>query len=277
MRDIEIEQPAMKRYLLGQLDEDGKRQLEEQFVTDAEFREIALVVEDDLIDDYLAGLLPADEKTRFDRHYLSAPRQRQALAMAKALRDYALESEATAFLPAPTEEPGRKIRVLLYGQRWLPTLAIAASLLIITAIAWGLIRWRWGTNRPTFNMEVSVLNKRPLGGEPALSVTLKDALDRAPQQGQKVSLPDGINIVQLQLKIARQNYQRYQATLHVVDGPEVFTVGDLTAEETAEGHLIKLRIPARLLGPKDYILSISGLTDDGRVESIADYFFRVVR
>lgn len=278
MRDINKEQSTIKQYLLGHLNKDGQRLFEEQFVTDAEFREVVLVIEDELIDDYLAGLLPADEMARFESHYLSAPRQLQELTLAQALREYAVQSEATEPTLA-AEVPDYKTLGRLPGRRWLPALAIAALVLIAIVVSWSLIRkWRWGDDqRLALNAEVSALNRQPYGGEPTVSMTLMNILSRDPQQGQKVSIPVGKNIVQLQLKIPPQKYQSYQATLRVNDGPEIFTVGDLTAEKTEEGYLIKLRIPARLLSPEDYTLSVSGLTAEGRLESVADYFFRVVK
>lgn len=278
MRDIDKEQPAIKEYLLGHLDEDGRRRFEEQFVTDSEFREVALVVEDELIDDYLAGLLPADERASFDIHYLSAPRQLEEFTLARALRDYALRSEEPERVSA-AKDSDHKAHQRLPDRRWLPALAIAALVLIVIAVSWVSIRtWhRDDDQRLALNAEVSALNRQPYGGEPTVSMTLTNALSRNPQEGQKVPIPDGISVVQLQLKIPPQNYQSYQATLRVIDGTEVFTVGDLKAEETQEGRLIKLRLPARPLNAEDYILSVSGLTAEGLMEGVTDYFFRVVK
>jgi hypothetical protein len=277
MRDLDQEQPTIKQYLLGHLERDRQWQFEEQFVTDAEFRELVLMIEEELIDDYLAGLLPADEKADFDNHYLSGPRQLQELTLAKALREYAMESAATA--PATDAKESRHwILNLLFGRRWKPTLVIASLLLVTGVISWTWIkRWHWGGQQPTLNSEISLLNKTPYSAEPTFSVTLTNFLTRSPRQEQKFSIPSGINIIQLQLQIPPLQYQSYQATLQLNDGPEVFTVGDLKAEETGEGRFINLRLPARIFSPGDYILSISGLNTNRRPESVADYFFRVVK
>src|ERR1044071_6037995 len=73
MIDIDKEQPTIKQYLLRRLDEEGQQRFEERFVTDSEFREVALVVEDELIEDYLAGLLTATQTSEISR----APHQGQ--------------------------------------------------------------------------------------------------------------------------------------------------------------------------------------------------------
>lgn len=275
MRDIDKEQPMIKRYLLGRLDEDDRRRFEEQFITDSEFREVALIVEDELIEDYLAELLPADERASFDSHYLSAPRQIQEFTLARALRDYALWGEATEPLSA-AKEPEHKTHER--GRRWLPVFASVALVLIVLAVSWSVRKWRWGGDqRLALNAEVSALNRQPYGEEPAISMTITSALSRDSQQGQKVPVLDRMDVVELKLKIPTQQYQSYQATLRVHGGTDVFTVGDLKAEETEEGSIVKLRMPARLLSAEDYILSLSGSTADSQLEGVADYFFRVVK
>lgn len=278
MTDLDQAQPTIRRYLLGRADEAGSEQFEERFVRDAEFREAALIVEEELIDDYLAGLLSADDRSRFDAHYLAGPRQRQELTLAHAIREYALENAA----PGPTVVPkptGRKLLDFITDRGGLPALAGAALLLVAVA---GLLAWwvgSWHGNEPQLVTADTIarLNRPPYNTEPALSVPLTGFLDRASGQGQKFAVPAGVDIVQLQLALPATPYQSYQATLRVTDGAELFTVGDLSAQQTEAGRLLNLRLPARLLTPRDYTLSVSGRTTDGRAESVADYYFRVLR
>lgn len=278
MTDLDQAQPTIRRYLLGRLDDAGREQFEERFIKDAEFREAALIVEEELIDDYLAELLPADEQARFDAHYLAGPRQRQELTLAQAIREYALEKAAAvpAVVPKP---PGGKLLDFLTGRGWLPALVVAAVLIVAVVGSW--VWWvnGWQGNEPQVVTADAIarLNKPPYSTEPALSVPLTGFLNRASGQGQKFAIPAGIDIVQLQLALPATPYQSYQATLRVTDGAELFTVGDLNAQQTEAGRLLNLRLPARLLTPRDYTLSVSGRTTDGRAESVADYYFRVLR
>jgi hypothetical protein len=278
MTDLDQAQPTIRRYLLGRLDDAGRERFEERFVTDAEFREAALIVEEELIDDYLAGLLPADERARFDAHYLAGPRQRQELTLARAIREYALENAAAGPTVLP-KSPGRKLLDLLTGRGWLPALVVATLLLVAVAgpLLWWASKWQGDETQLITAADIARLNKPPYSTEPAFSVPLTGFLNRASGQGQKFAVPAGIDIVQLQLALPATPYQSYQATLRVTDGAELFTVGDLGAQQTEAGRLLNLRLPARLLTPRDYTLSVSGRTADGRADSVADYYFRVLR
>jgi hypothetical protein len=278
MIDLDQKQSTIRRYLLGRADEAGSEQFEERFVRNAEFREAALIVEEELIDDYLAGLLSADDQARFDAHYLAGPRQRQELTLAQTIREYALANPVPG--PAVTPEPTwRKVVDFIMGHGGLP--ALVAATLLLVALA-GLLAW-WVSSRHGNEPQlvtadaVARLNKPPYNAEPALSVPLTGFLDRASGQGQKFAVPTGIDIVQLQLALPGTPYQSYQATLRVTNGEELFTVGDLSAQQTEAGRRLNLRLPAHLLTPRDYTLSLNGQTTEGRTESVADYYFRVLR
>lgn len=281
MKDIEKEHPTIKQYLLGRLDEEGRQRFEEQFVSDSEFREAALVVEGELLDDYLAGTLDPGERESFVNHYLSVPRHEEELELTKALRDYVLQGErlslrASADAPPPQTRHRRGAR--FSGRRWVPALGVAALLLIalLTTLKFAG-RLFLSDPHASLNAEVALLNKQPRSGAAPLTMPLTYVNRRGAQEAQKISVPGGINFVELQLNLPGQDYQRYQAVLRFNDGAEVFTVGDLQAEDADGGQAIKLRVPARLLTTQDYIVIVRGLASEGRAEDVAEYFFRVVR
>lgn len=278
MTDLDQAQPTIRRYLLGHLDEAGREQFEERFVNDAKFREAALIVEEELIDDYLAGLLPPDDEAHFDAHYLAGPRQRHELMLAQGIREYALE-RAAAGPAVMSKPPGRKLFDFLTGRRWLPALVGAAVLLVVVGGLWVWWVSGWRGNEPQLVTADTIarLNKPPYSAESALSVHLTGFLNRATGQGQKFAVPTSVSIVQLQLALPATQYPSYQATLRMTDGAELFTVGDLNAQQSDAGRLLNLRLPARLLTPGDYTLSVSARTTEGHPESVADYYFRVVR
>lgn len=82
----------IKRYLLGELPEDARQQIEERLISDDEFYKNYItaedVVEDDLIDRYVGGEMSERERERFDRIFLSTRQRFEKLRLAQSLQDY---------------------------------------------------------------------------------------------------------------------------------------------------------------------------------------------
>lgn len=97
---------TMVRYLLGELPAQEGAQLEERCLSDDEFFEQMLAVENELIDNYLRGRLSSSEKERFERHFLASPQQREKVDFARTLL-HAINQMPPASASAPTRQPSR--------------------------------------------------------------------------------------------------------------------------------------------------------------------------
>jgi hypothetical protein len=123
-------QLRLKSYLLGDLNAEERQRLEERLMTDsATFEELSWN-EDELIDDYLGGILTRPEKEKFESYFLSAPERQRKLSFAKHLKRYVAEHESTA----GSWTPGRSSRQSFWGipvpvMQW----ALAASAILIIA------------------------------------------------------------------------------------------------------------------------------------------------
>lgn len=133
------------RYLLGQLSDEEAERLDEMSITDDETAARLRVVEDDLVDAYVRGVLPPEVRERFERVYLATPRRRERVEFAQQFRR-ALETPGTpAADPAPVRPTppdvarplassdsasvSTEVRVARPPGRWL---AWAAAILAIT-------------------------------------------------------------------------------------------------------------------------------------------------
>ena len=89
---------AIRQYLLGRLnDQDAlEDSLSLQILADDELSDIADVIEDELIEDYLDGTLSATDKKAFEEYFLSPVERKEKLRLAKLLRDH-LASKAEVF------------------------------------------------------------------------------------------------------------------------------------------------------------------------------------
>jgi len=282
MVEIDDIQASVREHLLGRVKGEAREPFEEKFLTDAEFRETVLLIEEELIDDYTAGLLSETDRESFIKQYVNAPGHKQdvqftALLRNTAIQDQAIETKGSRTI-TPQPQPAKSSWLHVFRrERSIP---LAAGALVVTAllIFWsGIASWIWRDRIADLSAEVALLNKQPLGNQPSFPVALRLIGKRTPEDEQKISIPSGTSIVELRCPLPNGSYGSYQATLRVVNGGEVFAVDKLQAEATGDGKTLHLRIPARVLMPQDYIFSVKGLTADGRLEDVADYFFRIVK
>jgi hypothetical protein len=87
----------VSQFLLGEVSEEQKAQLEERFFNDDEYFDYMLALEDELIDDYAQGALSKHERELFEKRFLNSPERRSRVEFAKALHKTAsLETAAQA-------------------------------------------------------------------------------------------------------------------------------------------------------------------------------------
>jgi CHAT domain-containing protein/tetratricopeptide (TPR) repeat protein len=129
-------QDRIRRYLLGQLTDGAREEIEQDLLTNGELFEELLVVEDELIDEYLGGRLSADEQAGFEKHFLSTSERHEKLRFGKAFDKYLSTQAATASV---RELKPRRAQ-------WAWTQAFFASPLRIAAyavLALGLVLGIW--------------------------------------------------------------------------------------------------------------------------------------
>jgi hypothetical protein len=94
----------IRRYLLEDLSEEEREQIEQVLMSKDEFYQELLYSEDDLIDDYVFGRLPEEDQPKFKKRFLKVPQLRQSVSFTAALRKHALETKppVVAVEPAPS-------------------------------------------------------------------------------------------------------------------------------------------------------------------------------
>lgn len=103
---------SLTRYLLGDMPEEERARLEDDFLGDDTLFERVADAERDLVDDYVGGRLAARDRDRFEQHYLQLPGSRERLQTARLIareRDTraaaaAARSAAAATAPATPAE-----------------------------------------------------------------------------------------------------------------------------------------------------------------------------
>lgn len=132
----------MVRYLLGELSEAEQMEFAAQYFTDDKLYEQLCAVEVDLVDDYVRGELPANEREEFERHYLASPRRRQKTEVARVL--LALDDSTAPRARATTDQPSvrwwQSWLSFLRGPRLAMVLGAAAAVLLLVAGSWLAIK-----------------------------------------------------------------------------------------------------------------------------------------
>ncbi len=135
----------LRQYLLGETAPAAQQQIEEQLLRSDAVAEQLVLLEEELIDDYARGALPARELELFEQYFLTTDKRRNKLAAAQELVRYAsqIENRDEAMLGNPASaRPVLKQPVVHWWQGLFePWWKVAlATVLVLGAGIWG---WRW--------------------------------------------------------------------------------------------------------------------------------------
>jgi hypothetical protein len=269
------DQKLIRQYLLGDLDESKRQQFEDHIFTDREYFERALMIEDELVEDFVFDLLPPIDRAKFVEHFLSTPTQIQKLNVTRALQKYSRLAAARI--------PSRKDRLINFfrGRNLVVGVSLAAILLIASLVG------VWMSTRNSLQKELARLNNTGatgIQGDSGLGtsdyqINLIPIRVRSGNQTnlgsqQRILVPAGVQVVQLRLQLATDGNRDFQAELKKEPDSSLFTLRSVKA--TADGKLLIVRVPAKVLSPGEYQLILSGVFPDGQLQYVGSYVFRVV-
>ncbi len=300
------EKNLVRRYLLGDLPEAEQLSLEQNYFTDSEKFEQVWDLENELVDGYVRDGLTKQERTLFERNYLTTPRHQQRVAVAKSLLSAADETIAEEKAISEAHETTSWWANLLAIFQ-LPQMALgaAAALLLLTLV--GYWYFRGGglspeqiarnvpdvqppatsqtpvptpTSPPATTPSVAQATPAPQispTAQPAVPAVLAFVLGgslRKPGDVQPLTVPSGTKQVRLQMKLEGDDYSSYQFKLRSAGGREVLSQSALRPASNKKS--VAVSIPANKLAPGDYILTLSGVTSANETEEVNRYFFRII-
>lgn len=298
----------IRGYLLGQISSQDRSRVEERLMNDAAYFERSELAEDELIEAYVRGDLPIEERENVESHFLTTPERRQRVEMNRALRMVLADSS----LPLRTSAPVRLTGVRRMAARGL---ALAASLFIclgvICYLTWDVSRLRntaarqereWRQELAAQREQIRKLEEqlqhartqgfqretsRPsdsgaVAKRAVLSFLLSpDVVMRGSQsEGPSLLMASTEAPVQLQLAIepdADRRVANYGVVLKTTDGHQVWSASNLSVTRTGARRTMTLSLPAGVLAPGQYRLTLLAWMPNGGVEELDDYSFRVVQ
>lgn len=270
----------MRQFLLGQLDEKEREDLEQLVLSEVHTREKLSMVEDDLIEEYLEDSLADDERDEFLRQFLSIPHQRNKLKIAKSLRRLA-RADAEAMSVADTLQIERApIKQPPVSRGFLVYLPIAAGLVIaVTVGAIWLVKYRGNVAREkqiqTIESELAQLNAPGENVSADQIATLNVPAISPRSVAANTSLTLERQVLELWLPPGPKQTERYNAVIQRVGGQDKYQIPDLRLHDHAGEKAVRLRIFTRLLSPGTYRVRLNGLTPDGSVADTGEYNFEI--
>ncbi|MFN2533454.1 MAG: hypothetical protein ABR555_19400, partial [Pyrinomonadaceae bacterium] len=253
---------SLRRFLLGELSEQEREQLETRLLTDEVFNARLIDAEEMLIDDYLHNALPAADQGRFIAQYRTTAVQRRRLRIAESVRDYALargiQSSTTTQSKAKAGWFGKPKSKSPY---LLPISAVLVLVLVLSGI-WIIRRVQAPSiRREHFERELTALNagdRNEISPRQMQLVTLPPVSLRSVQAGADVSISGDVRVFELHLIWGRPEHPvSYLANLKKIGGSESFNVRLVRAEGSNNG-IIPFRIPASLVTPGLYQITLTG-------------------
>jgi hypothetical protein len=307
----------VRRFLLGEMSADERNAFEENFVVDDVSFEQIRVVEDELIESHVRGTLPAIEKEKFERSFLTTERRRNRVAFTRTMLDKVTRERATAGLKK-TEMAAAVPSVWdsIAGLFKSPQLAFGAAfaLLVLVFGGWFLLRTSNKTEivqqvTPTPTVQIKQPDqKQELPSD--LAEKTPDKTNASPDPNreglnkkqdsdpQKQDSSGGAPMLALfagtvrgEGKMSELNLPKNAsgANLQLNIGGEAYKSYRVEIVD-ADGNFVwrnnKLKasnstisffVPAAKLQGGDYMVKLSARNRQNETESVADYTFRVNR
>jgi len=111
-----------------------------------------------------------------------------------------------------------------------------------------------------------------------LSLFLSPSRIRSGGDTKRVTIKQDSAEVRLVLNLGeKRGYRSYRASILDSNGHQVWSRDGLLTPGKQASQVIILSIPARSLAEDNYGIGLSGLTKDGGVERVADYYFTVLK
>jgi anti-sigma factor RsiW len=305
----------MIRYLFGELSETERTEIERQYFTDAAVLGRLVQIEEDLIDDYARDRLAPELRQRFERAFLSQPGRQMRVQFGRALIARVDQTGAAMLSATPETSRSWWQRLGLSLGNRRPVLAFSMAmvlLLLVIGSIWLFIRSRRQSEgsapeqaaqssqqrqnqsesppaaEQNQNQELTVENQPPVNTNaphPApsasaapvfVSLALLGSSARSGDTGAKtLTIPKGTEQVHLSLEIEGNDYERYQVSLRMVGGGEIYRSDSPRPRITKSGATFNFSLATSKFISGDYLLSLKGAPKGADFEDVSKSLFRV--
>jgi len=265
------DESTIRSYLLGRLDSNSNlvESLDEQLLVDAGFSEMIDVIEDEIIEEYLEGMLNRDDRYAVESHFLRPPERQRKLQIARLLNSHFARELQTSKANSPETESTRNNsqyprQFSYFGVR----AGIATLVLLATSVAF-LVQVSRKSNARIRELSQSVAREQQRSAD--LNHSLQSARQLAepatvvlsllqPERRGDTPLPEvkigqGTANVHIEVALPSGNSGEYDVVLETTE--KTLWSRDRTRPFTSpDGAILILDVPSQLLRQGQYRLVI---------------------
>jgi anti-sigma factor RsiW len=263
------DEQLMISYLLGELTDEQRTEVERRYFDDDDWFECLTALEEELIRDYLRNELSPERRARFEARYLAVEELKQRVEESRVLMEA---------MPPAVAAPAKSS----WWASFIPLPAPAYALAACAVAALGLGIWlarensrlkgelsEYGTALAALREQIGQSRPQPV----TASFLLIPGLTRGAGGAGRLSLTPAVEQVELKLELRGPSASAvFRVSVQTLTGAEVSS-----QEVQPDGRFLVLRLPAANLEEDTYIVRVQEERPDGQFSDLDSYTFSVLR
>lgn len=276
----------IRRYLLGDLDEEEREQIEAQLLADEGMLGAISSLQDELIDDYALDVLSDRDRSLFDLNFVLSPERLHKLRCSTALATYteANFGKTTSMQASAPLNPQPGFSAFLGRHRLAVAISFGVLLLTIGYFGWKAYE-RYQLQKRLTELQVKQqqveqylanLNAQDLSARRSSMSTLRlRPLLRGSNDMNRVAISAATEILQLNLEVYENEFLVYQAMIETDEGNGLYSINNLRAQTDDGRKVVVLYLPSHLLPSGSYQIHLRGTSAQQQTSDIGDYPFQL--
>ena len=245
------DQQEIRRYLLGQLEDEEQQKIEDRLMTENDLFEELEISKDEIVEEYCAGELTTKERDWLEQHFLASPEGKRRRTFALALKHGRppISERVTLFDALQTQFSN-----LWRRQPWVVAIASAVVVLVVGGI---VLRATLSTPRSTSFLSLTLTNSSAIRSDETQPIA-------------RVSLPLNVDELRVTLMLPETPPSASSYRVEAVEGIKTLSVTG------SNSNSVSVTIPTSQLRRGQYALQLYATRANGREERVpGNYFFNV--
>lgn len=246
------DQQEIRRYLLGQLEDEEQQKIEDRLMTESDLFEELEISKGEIVEEYCDGELTTKERDWLEQHFLASPEGQRRRTFALALKHGARSIPKRVTL---VERVQTRFSNLWSSQPW--AVAAIASAVVVLIVGGIVLRATLNTSRSTSFLSLTLTNSSASRSEETQPIA-------------RVSLPLNVDELRITLVLPETPPSASSYRVEAVEGINTLSVTG------SNSNSVSVTIPTAQLRRRQYALQLYATKANGTEERVpGNYFFNV--